>query len=160
MALSANPLPAAMEKAIDELLRGVSKEAPMVTWTAVMAQLDQHGVIYRVVIDPNDLLVHPENRGKLPLNPYNCHGNGARIKKAGADPLLLNRSTCFEIHPTNPLKEQQMDFNRDVVARSNQTLAAVKGTERYLSVAGSHTAAFCKAVKNRCLAPQETLRDE
>jgi hypothetical protein len=131
-----------------------------VTWNSITQLLDQHGIGYRVTIDPNDLLVHPENRGKLPLNAFNVHGNGARIKKAGADPLLLNRSTCFEICPTNPIKEKQLDFNRNAVAQSGKMLAPVKGTERYLSVAGSHAAAFCKAMKNRCLTPQTSLADD
>ena len=44
-------------------------------------------------------LTHPKNRGKLLLNPFNCHRNGSLIRRVGANMAELHQAMAFEMHP-------------------------------------------------------------
>ena len=50
------------------------------------------------------VICHPQNRGKLGLNPYNVHRNGAEIVKVGYDPKEMAKAAAFEICPLDQTK--------------------------------------------------------
>ena len=54
-------------------------------WTAVKELLLAEKIAYEVELHSSMLLVHPENRAKLGVNPHNAHRVGASIKSVGAD---------------------------------------------------------------------------
>ena len=105
------------------------------------------------------ILVHPRNRGNLGLNPWNVHTIGAEVQKTGAKKEVL-RSVAIEMSPKAEVKQKQIDFNEKLVERADGKLAKVNGSERAMSIGGSHLAAFCKAANKSCTTPQPSLQDE
>ena len=103
------------------------------------------------------LLVHPENRGKTGINPYNAQKTGALILKLGADMGELVKSTCFEISPDSAKMQEQLKFNSQLVEAASGLLAPVCGVERFLTVSSSHTAAFCRSVLHGCKSPNWSI---
>ena len=76
------------------------KVGPITSWNSVLELLHEHHISYIVEdISPKLMLVHPDNRGKLGVNPFNSHRTGAYIRKVGADLALLTKSTAFELQP-------------------------------------------------------------
>ena len=136
----------------------MDKMGPITKWNAILEVLKDDIYVLEDV-SPKLFLVHPDNRSKLGVNPYNAHRVGANIKKVGADLVLLKKATCFEISPMIPMKLKQFQFNRSLVKQSGGMLAPVSGTERFLSVACGHTVQFCKAALAGCVTPQSSLAD-
>ena len=127
-------------------------------WNTILEVLKDHVYVLEDV-SPKYFLVHPDNRSKLGVNPYNAHRTGAYIKKVGADLVLLKKATAFEISPMIPMKMKQFEFNRKLVQNSCGLLAPVSGTERFVSVSCGHTVQFCKAALAGCVTPQTSLAD-
>jgi len=160
MALPSSGISNALVERVQKLM-GSTDEGPITKWTNVIEILKGEQLAYVAPkIAPTDLLVHPDNRAKLGVNPHNAHRTGAYIKKMGADLDLLKKATAFEVCPYEPKKSEQLGFNRKLVAQSNGLLAPVSGTERFLTVGCGHTAAFCKAAMAGCTTPQQTLADK
>jgi hypothetical protein len=91
-----------------------------------------------------EILVHPQNRSRLGLNPYNAHKNLAKIKKVRGDLALLGQACCVELPPPGHQKRNEtILFNEALVASSNNFLAGVFGEERYCSLSTSHCVAGC-----------------
>jgi hypothetical protein len=135
-------------------------EGPITKWGKVLDVLKYHKLAYMVEnVSPNLVLVHPDNRSKLGVNPHNCHRTGAYIHRVGADLELLKKATAFEINPMDPVRSTQLDFNRKLVEQSHGMLAKVTGSERYVSVGCGHTTQFCKAALASCRTPEPSLAD-
>ena len=64
---------------------GDETKGSITRWTAVKELLLAEKIAYEIELHPSMLLVHPENRAKLGVNPYNAHRVGAFIKSAGSD---------------------------------------------------------------------------
>jgi hypothetical protein len=126
-------------------------------WTAVKELLLAEKIAYEVELHSSMLLVHPENRAKLGVNPHNAHRVGASIKSVGADLKQLSNSVAFELNPMEPARAQQIGFNRSLVDHAGGLLAPITGGERYLTVSCGHTAQWVKAVNARCPSPQKQL---
>ena len=62
---------------------------------------------------------------------------GARLDK-------LEDSVAFEIG-LGAEREAQLYFNSELVRKAGGLLAPATGTERFLTVGGGHTTAFCRA---------------
>ena len=128
-------------------------------WNQSLGLLRRARLCYRAKFQNAQVLVHPSNRGGLGLNAFNAHRTGARIWRAGPDMRELAKATAFELNPNEPKKSLQVGFNKDLVSRASNMLAPVSGVERILSVACSHTAAFCKAASSGCTTDQEQFKD-
>jgi hypothetical protein len=126
-------------------------------WTAVKEILLTEKIAYEVELHTSMLLVHPENRAKLGVNPYNAHRVGAFIKSVGADLKQLSNAVAFELNPLDPARSNQIGFNRSLVDNAGGLLAPLTGGERYLTVSCGHTAQWVKAVNARCTSPQKQL---
>ena len=111
-------------------------------------------------IDTSAMFCHPKNRAGLMLSPHNAHRNGDRIRRVGADLKQLTNAYCIEMQPEGEARNEQVDVNQRLIARSKGLLAPVTSTERYLSLGCGHTAAFCKAARAGCVTPQEKIADE
>ncbi|CAE7274592.1 unnamed protein product [Symbiodinium sp. CCMP2592] len=112
----------------------------------VVQVLTSAGLAYKRREPVTAMLVHPKNRGGLMVQPHDAHANGRVMLEAGLRRELLEAgSVCFEMSSDAALRESQYVANERVVAAAEGMLAPVTRTERFLTVAGSHTAAFLKA---------------
>lgn len=133
---------------------------PVTAFAHVMGALKAANIPYVAdEVSPQHVLVHPDNRGKLGLNPFNVHRNGAFIKRVGADRTQLTQATAFELSPMEPKRSQQLKMNSDLISRSAGLLAPLNGSERLLSVGCGHTVAFCRAALVSCPTPQASIAD-
>ena len=110
--------------------------------------LKVNGYGYHQTVLPKETLTHPSNKGGSMLNATDVWEKGLRMLKVGVAPQLLNEgAVAFELATDKTMREQQVAANVKLVKASNNTLASVNFQERFLTVATSHTAAFCKAVE-------------
>jgi hypothetical protein len=139
----------------------VNNDIPLFTrYMKTKQMMVEAKVGYFLVIGPWLLLVHPENRNKLGVNPHNCHANGKKIHMTGADRALLVQACCVEMPPaTSERYSTVIAFNKRLIETSNGFLAPVSETEKYLTLGTSHTGAFCKAAINACKSKYEDLAD-
>ena len=78
------------------------------------------------------------------LSPFNVHRNAGRIKRAGANITHLINAVAFELAPSGKQREDNLKANELLIKRAAGLLAAITGSERYLTVGCGHTVAFCK----------------
>jgi len=148
-----------MESAIKDVLADTSM-GPVTKWTACLEKLKTvPGLVYNVLAHPSEVMCHPDNRGKLMLNAFNSHRNGATIRSVGADMSMLNKSTAFELSPTQVIREEAVRLNEKLISNSSGMLAPLFGKERFMSVGGGHTVAFCRAAIAGCCTPEASLKD-
>ena len=113
--------------------------------------LKKSGFGYKTLVLPKETLTHPSNRGGSLLNVTDVWQKGMRMVGIGIQPSLLQDcGVAFELSTTEAVRDQQVNVNELLVAASNGALASLSGQERFLTVATSHTAAFCKAVEQGC----------
>ena len=115
----------------------------------IFTTLSKSGLAYKQNVLPKQCLVHPANRGGSMLNCTDVWSKGLKMLKVGVQTSLLNEGSAvaFELATNSLKREEQVAANVQLVNASNNALAAVTGQERFLTVASSHTAAFCKAVE-------------
>ncbi|CAL1171611.1 unnamed protein product [Cladocopium goreaui] len=112
------------------------------------------GFGYKQHVLPKGTLTHPSNRGGSMLNAADVWEKGHRMVKVGVQPSLLNEgAVAFELATEEGMRKRQLDANVALVKASGDTLAPVTFQERFLTVATSHTAAFCKAVEQGLKGP-------
>ncbi|CAE7935615.1 unnamed protein product, partial [Symbiodinium necroappetens] len=63
---------------------------------------------------------------------------------------LLCDSFCIEISTEEPMRSNQIQANKALVASSSGMLAEVNGKERAMSISSSHTTAYMKAAMAGC----------
>lgn len=150
----------AVKAKVDAILAEPLPVGPLTMWNQIVEVLLQERIAYTVPdVHPSLFMVHPMNRSKLGVNPFNAHRLGARIKKVGADFQELSKATAFEAMPVEPQRSSQVAFNQALVDRSSGMLAPLNGGERYLTVGCGHTVQFCKAALSSCRTPEEELAD-
>lgn len=150
-----NELSAELTLKVEEVL--ASDMGALTKWNRIEELLLFLKVAYHVeAVKCDEFLVHPHNRGRLGLNPFDVHRIGSNIKRAGADMSLLTKAVAFEVSPLAAVSKEQFDFNRNLVAMSKGLLAPVNGSERFMTVGCGHTAAFIKCVLAGCMSPDGT----
>ena len=70
--------------------------------------LMENGIGRDVVMKPEELLVHPSNRGGLLVNAFNSHKNGSMVRRVGANKKELHGAVCMEMSP-DPMKRQDLE---------------------------------------------------
>ena len=131
---------------VESVLRCADKE-PMAQMQEVQSLLLAAGLAYKAQEKPTMLLVHPCNRGGLMVNPHDCHSRGCTMVQTGIRPELLQTgSVAFELATDPVAREAQYAANEKMARAAGGMLAPVTRTERLLSVAGSHTSQFFKAM--------------
>ena len=139
-----------IQKAVDEIL-GEEVLPVLSKVDKLVGCLSCNGLAYKQAVKPSDLLVHPANRGGALVNPTEVWQKGQRMLHVGVQPAMLSTGAyCFELSNVKDQRQKQIQLNVDLVASSNGALAPVNGNERFLSVATTHTSAFCKAVEMGC----------
>ena len=130
---------------IDDVLLG--RVAPLSGWNNIKAILLAANVAYYIEeLCVLLILAHPKNRGGTLINAFNCQRVGKLIKRTGADLSELQKACVFEMCPLSEIKAKQLEANLKVIESAHGMLASINGSERYLSIACSHTVAFIRAV--------------
>eukprot|EP00435_Cladocopium_sp_Y103_P065888 s293_g28.t1 len=143
----------------DEHLPVLAKVSQLFTFLA------DNGLGYYQTAAPKDTLTHPANRGGSLLSSTDVWSKGLRMLSSGVQPAMLQSgAVCFELSNVKEKRESQIAGNKSLVEGSNNSLAPVAGQERFLTVATSHTAAFCKADqapadKNSDLGVKDAMTD-
>lgn len=116
---------------------------------SIFTCLKANALAYPQVLLPSQTLIHPQNRSGSMVNSVDVWQKGLKMLKIGIQPGLLNESNAvaFELSVNSSKRQEQVAANQKLVQASNGSLARVTGQERFLTVASSHTAAFCKAVE-------------
>ena len=126
----------------------------------IMNKLWKANIPYRATLSIWDVLVHPENRSGLGLNPFDVHKTLAKVKEIGADKEAVHRACAFEMAPVGEEREAQIAFNQNLIERASGMLADLRGQERVCSVATSHFTAGCRAAVDSCETPEVTIKDK
>ena len=148
---------AAFCKQFEAILKSDSKVAINKVYGDALKCMADHNISYTMqAVSPQFFFTHPKNRGGLGLSWHNVHRNGKRIVDVGGRKDKLIDSLAFELQQGDD-RQGQVEFNLELIRRSNGLLAAPSGTERCLTVGGGHTTAFCRAAKAACKTSQPTL---
>ena len=123
----------------------------------ILEELEKDKLLEPTHLSVEQILVHPNNRGNLELNPWSVHALGAAVHKTGAK---IPESVAIELSPHAEMKKNQIEFNEKFVERADGKFAKVNGTETAMSIGGTRFAAFCKAANKSCTTPQPSLQDE
>ena len=148
-------------KKFAEILNAGSKVAINKVYGECMDCLKEHSVSYVLEkVAPQMFYTHPKNRGGLGLSWHNVHRNGQRIVNIGARKDRLVDSVAFEMQQQGTERDQQIEFNHELFRKANGLLAPPSGNERFLTVGGGHTTAFCRAAKAGCRTSQPGIADQ
>ena len=142
---------------IDDARSG--KQPPISAWQDCRERLEQEKVARKEVHLPDEVMVHPCNRGGLGVNAYNVHRTGKMIHAIGCDISELERACAFERLPMEPQRSKQTSANEKLIAASKGMLAPLSGAEKLCSVGTGHTTQFFKAAKAGCKTPEANLAD-
>ena len=123
---------------------------PLAKLAKLVERLTEAGLCHRVVLKPDALLIHPHNRGSSMCNSHDVHARGFHLEKIGVRKALLCDSFCIEISTEEPMRSNQIQANKALVASSSGMLAEVNGKERAMSISSSHTTAYMKAAMAGC----------
>eukprot|EP00435_Cladocopium_sp_Y103_P057254 s392_g19.t1 len=144
----------ALQKALDDGSKGLLGK-----WKNVLDVLLANNVAFHAKLSPNSLLVHPQNRGGSGVQPFHMHQKGSKIVETGAAMDLLIGSVCFEMHPNDGKRKEQLEFNQKLIAASSDLMSPILGGERYLTASSTHTSQFCRALAHGCKTPEPSLKD-
>ena len=126
-----------------------------------IAMLTDQKIIYPLTKGHPDLFfVHPKNRGGLGLSWHNAHRNAKTIHHVGADLAQLVNAYAMEMASSEAKKAKQIEFNVDLISRSDGLLARPTGHERFLTLGCGHTVAACRAANAGCKTSEKELADE
>ena len=162
MALSAAAYPPDVVKAVQSILDNArtGQVAPGTAWQDIRDILLKHNIARTTMVHPDQVMIHPSNRGGLGVNAYNVHSNGAKIKSQGVVSSELEKAVVVEASPAPDTKAAQVAFNTNLINRSKNMLAPLNGSELYLSLGTGHTICFFRAVDARCPTPELSLADK
>lgn len=102
------------------------------------------GQAQKITMEPDKLLPHPKNRGGRMVVAADVEYKGGMIVTAGAKMELIGESIAFELPEEGPMKQHYLGLIQELVDSSGGKLAPISGKEVALTVASSHTTAFCR----------------
>lgn len=147
-------VPASAQKEVAELLSPTCSLGINTRLQKVLGILESHGLLYTRSLTPAAFLCHPQNRGGSMINGFNAHRKGNEILACGVKPdLLAPNSLAVEMALDASQREAQIQANKKMVQEAHGLLAAVKGDERFLTLANSHFVQWAKAIDNGCKGP-------
>ena len=152
---AAMAMPAEVKKTVDQLLG--SDLPPLVKVERLTAVLLKHGLAYKQVLKPAEVLVHPRNKAGQMLSMRDVWVKGQKMYTVGFRKELLTSSYCFEMSLASEVRAKQVAANAALHEQSGGSIAAVTQQERFLSVSSSHTTAWLKALGQSCEPPEPEL---
>ena len=77
---------------------------PLITaYEDICDVLYENSLLKDRVLRPDEVLVHPSNRGKSGLNAYDAHKNGAAVAHVGVDPKEMKKVRGLRTQPPRTL---------------------------------------------------------
>jgi hypothetical protein len=98
-------------------------------WNIGKAALIAAGVGRFEEVHTKDVMCHPKNRSRSGLNFGNIHRVGASIKRTGADMDMLKPAAAFELSQESNMRKAQIQWNQNLVDRSQGLMAQLTGKE-------------------------------
>ena len=127
-------------------------------WDQIKALLLAHSLAWYAQIPPECCGVHERNRSSLGVGGSESHHLGARILRMGFSWSKCDDATAFAAPQTGPRAKAAQQKNARFAELSNGLIPALTQLQA-LSVAGSHTNTFLRAVKARCATVVPSLAD-
>ena len=121
----------------------------------ILAILEENKMLYRLKLQPAQLLAHPQNRSGGLLNVADMHAKGAAMHSIGFSFKKLSESVAFEI--PNSQRGKVFQANESLSELNSNMVAKPSGSERYASISTSHTTAFLKSVQQGCKTMEEEV---
>ena len=113
------------EKEFEAILNG--KLVPNIKLKKCKDLMIEQKIMYSLKkVNPKLFVVHKANG--LGLHPFNAHKGAAKIYRVGADRKLLTNALGMELAPVgNPFRDEQIEFNKRLIDRSQKLLAQING---------------------------------
>ena len=135
------------------------KLAPITAWKDCIDRLIEGKVAKKLVAEPGDFIIHPQNLSGFGATAYDVHRVGKMFNQIGVDPSELEKAAAFERMPMDPMSAAQVAFNEKLISASKGMLAPLTCSERFCSVGAGHAAEFFKAARAVCSTSEPTLVD-
>ena len=128
------------------IVRAVLAEGgpPQLMIDTALKELIKAGVAVKLDMTPDQLLPHPKNRGGRMVVATDVENKGALMVQQGCKLSLVGLSVAFELPAPGSLKDTYMGDIQKLVDGSEGRLAPISGSELGMTVASTHTAAFCR----------------
>ena len=142
---------------VKDVVDGIlSSEHPVLVKVKKICEcLEESGLCWRQTLTPDQVLVHPSNRGGSLVAAQDVWRQGERILSVGLRKELMTDSIAFEVSLEETKKQKQCQANVDLCKANPRLLAPVSSHERFLSVSCSHRTAWLKALKAGCEGPPD-----
>ena len=139
------PTVAAVQKCIDKAMKD---GCYIPAWEEIEKVLVSNSLAWTACIQPHFVGVSTQNRSKMGLEPSRVHVHGADILAAGWSFKKASDAVCLEI-PSGEAGAKQLAYNRTLVETSDGLLPHSEHL-KYVSIGGSHTNYFLRAVNAGC----------
>lgn len=110
----------------------------------IVQRLREAGLAHDMILVPEQLGIHPDNRGKYGINEETVHNLGDDILQVGWNPEEVVSPWCVEDEPTTKYIEK---FNIDLAAASEYLAPVSPMTLRAGTLTNSHLVLLLKAIK-------------
>ena len=141
--------PSAWVKELLELTQDVSTPINIRASKAIQ-MLKSMGLAYAQKLLPEEVLIHPDNRGGQMCNCWDVWAKGEQICSVGWDKNKIREPVAFELPVDVTKRADMVAANANLAAQSDHKLAKPFGKERFASVSASHTTAFLRALQAGC----------
>ena len=137
---------------VKDVVDGIlSSEHPVLVKVKKICEcLEESGLCWRQTLTPDQVLVHPSNRGGSLVAAQDVWRQGERILSVGLRKELMTDSIAFEVSLDETKKQKQCQANVDLCKANPRS-----SHERILSVSCSHRTAWLKALKAGCEGPPD-----
>ena len=118
--------------------------------------LKKQKLMSEAVVTPQQMFIHPQNRGGSMVGCHDAHLKGQRLLHTGVRVQLLEaHSFCIEMASDDSERQLQISRNEALSRASEGLLASPTGEERFLSLSlgASHSYAFVKYLSQGCVSP-------
>lgn len=150
----------AIQEAIDKVNKIIQEAeasgAKIAAWDEIIKILVDVGLAWESQTAPEFVGVHPQNRSTLGVGGAESHDLGKKILKGGFSWRKCADATAVEVDPLNSAEAEST--NKDIVNLSAGMIPPLKQL-KLLSIGGSHTNVFLRALNARAPTPISSLAD-
>ena len=120
----------------------------------IVQRLKESGLAHDMILAPEQLGIHPDNRGRYGINEETVHALGADILGAGWNPEEIVSPWCVEDDPATRYIEK---FNIDHASASEYLAPVPPMTIRAGTLTNSHLVLLLKAIKAGVRSDRDAL---
>lgn len=134
-----------LKKVLSDKEMGINQKA-----SKALAGLQEAGLAYTSILKPQQVLIHPANRGGQMCNHHDVISKGLAICEVGWSLQKVGPSIAVELPTDSTKRAHIIDCNSKLAATSNGALCNPNGKERVCSLSTSHTCAFLRSLESGC----------